>query len=250
MGDESVTPGGSHVERHREEAPHREASHDKIFGREIERHLNGFLGVSDFVFHEIVSDRVHIDILQYAPNEGRRFWTLVTSGMSDLPMQVAADIPYGKELQYAELAISLPEDWVPRDATGQLDEKALRADAKGWPLRWLTYLARFPHKYGTWLAIGHSIPNGDPPTPVGDRTDMTGFVFAPPITWPQNSWRMETRKGVPLTFMAIYPLYPEEMAFKLERGSDALFDLLFGNAVTEIVDPWRRNLGLAGAASR
>ena len=70
----------------------------------VERHL-GRIGV---VFHEIVSDLVHIDLLHVPPTRERPFHTLVTCGMSTRPMNVPED---AEELRYAELMLSLPPDW-------------------------------------------------------------------------------------------------------------------------------------------
>lgn len=40
----------------------------ELFGLEeleIEKHINHYLGKVDYVFHEVVSDQLHIDILQF-----------------------------------------------------------------------------------------------------------------------------------------------------------------------------------------
>ena len=241
MSDESKTPGGGRIQRHRDPAPFQPPTQQKLFAGEIEAHLLDVLGRSDFVFHEVVSDKVHIDVLQFAPYDWRRFWTFVTSGMSDLPMNVPGGIPNRAELERAELVISLPENWVRMDASGQMDDRELRTPEKWWPLHWLTHLARFPHQYNTWLWAEHSIPNGDPPRPLAPGTKLAGFVLAPPATWPDDSWVMRTQTGQSIGFLAIYPLYPEEMILKLQRGSGALFDLLAASRVNEIVDPSRSN---------
>jgi hypothetical protein len=48
-----------------------------------------------------------------------------------------------------------------------------------------------------------------------------------------------------VTFLAVYPVYSSEMDLKLSEGPDAIFDLLFSNGVTEIVEPNRENLAPA-----
>lgn len=55
---------------------------------EIEAHIERHVGKISMVFHEVLSDIVHIDIHQIPPTDDRPYWTLVTSGMSDLPMSV------------------------------------------------------------------------------------------------------------------------------------------------------------------
>ena len=60
------------------------------------------------VFHELISDQVHIDLHWVKPTAERPFHTLVTSGMSNLPMTTP---PGAEEVRYAELSICLPADW-------------------------------------------------------------------------------------------------------------------------------------------
>lgn len=242
MGEAKRDPN---IVRHRSAEPFRAPTQVKPFGPEVELHLVRFLGPYDFVFREIVSDQVHIDVLQFPPTDARPFWTFVTSGMSDLPMSVPAEVPDRKFYERAELVISLPDDWVPRDADGALDDEAIRLPEKWWPIDWLFYLARFPHKYRTALWYEHSIPNGDPAKPLAPRTSLSGFILGPPVTWPEQAWTMETSDGTPVTFLAVYPVYTSEMDLKLSEGPDAIFDLLFSNGVTEIVEPNRENLAPA-----
>jgi hypothetical protein len=74
---------------------------------EIERHIEKHIGEISMVFHEMIADIVHIDIHQVPPGKDRPYWTLVTSGMSDLPMKT----PEGAEdFAYAELMLCLPKD--------------------------------------------------------------------------------------------------------------------------------------------
>ena len=55
---------------------------------EVEEQLGQRFGMPDTVFHEIVSDQIHLDVHAVAPGPGHEWWTLFTTGMSDLPMSV------------------------------------------------------------------------------------------------------------------------------------------------------------------
>ena len=102
-----VSLSGQPIYHHDEPAPF-SAPQGEAFIDEISDHIEGHLGPIDKVFHEIVSDTVHIDVHVVLPNDGFDGIRLVTSGMSDLPMTV----PDGSTSpQYAELMISLPADW-------------------------------------------------------------------------------------------------------------------------------------------
>jgi hypothetical protein len=71
----------------------------------IDGHLAKHVGEADTVFHEIISDIVHIDVHHVPPGPERSFHTFVTTGMSDLPMQAPPD---AEDCRYAELMIYLP----------------------------------------------------------------------------------------------------------------------------------------------
>jgi hypothetical protein len=240
MGADKRDPN---IIRHRSAEPFRTPEQVKPFGLEIEDHLVRVLGPYNFVFREIVSDQVRIDVLQFPPTEARPFWTFVTSGMSDLPMSVPNEVAPSPEFyERAEMVIAVPEDWVPRGPDGALDDVAIRLPEKWWPIKWLSYLARFPHKYRTALWIEHSIPNGNPAQPLGPGTSLTGFVLAPPATWPTEARMMRTTNGTIVTFLAAYPLYTSEMDLKLSDGFGAIYNLLISGGVTEVIEPNRANL--------
>lgn len=71
----------------------------------IQQHVERFIGKVDMVYHEIISDFVHLDIFLVNPTPERNFFTLVTSGMSQRPMKAP---PGAEKFQYAELMICLP----------------------------------------------------------------------------------------------------------------------------------------------
>ncbi len=135
----------------------------------IEDHLQQHIG-SGMVFHELISGYIHLDVHLIYPTPTHNYYTLVTSGMSDLPMHV----PDGYEfLQHAELMLCLPPHW-------PLEQSDFKDEANYWPIRLLKTLGRLPHQYDTWLGIGHSMPNGDPPAPFADNTALCGAILATP----------------------------------------------------------------------
>lgn len=219
--------------RHKERAPELvDGSHAGGYLKEIEAHLARFFGRAESVWHEVVSDDVHVDILPFPPTAGRDFWTLVTCGMSDRAMKVPAEFA-DEDLSRAELALSLPRDWIGEGADGW---DALRRPDRWWPVGWLKYLARFPHKYDTWLWADHSIPNGDPPLPLGPGTTMCGWILGAPRTWPSTAVTINVPR---VTFHAVFPVHWHELEFKVKRGSGALFELLDRAGVTEVMNPRR-----------
>ena len=222
---------GSPIYRHEEYA---RKIVDGEFGEpaieEISDHIEKHVGEIHMVFHELVSDYVHIDVHWVKPSKERPFHTLVTSGMSGLPMNT----PEGIEgCDYAELSICLPEEW-------EISEAAFDNEQNYWPIRWLKYLARFPHEYNTWLGYGHTIPNGDPAEPFAKNTQLNTVVLLPSIVF-DDQFQTLHLNDKSINFYTLIPLYTEEVELKLKNGIEALFDGFDKFGLTDIVELNRPN---------
>jgi len=226
---ESGGPILRHTERQRELEP---ALGDEANIELIATHIERHIGEPTTVFHELISDLVHVDVHIVAPTEDRNYFTLVTSGMSDRPMTVPPDVP---ELAHAELMLCLPPDW-------RKDDGDLKNELNYWPFRLLKFLARMPHEYETWLGQGHTIPHGDPPEPLAEGIGFIGAMLGPPQLAPEEFDTLEAGDGKVINFYAVLPLYPEEMDFKLKKSGEALFEKLAENGITELVDVHRKNV--------
>ncbi len=191
---------------------------------EISNHIEKHIGKIHMVFHELVSDKVHIDVHWVKPTEERPFHTLVTSGMSDKPMNTPEGV---EDRDFAELSICLPSDW-------KLSEEDLKNENYYWPIRWLKSLARFPHDLNTWLSYGHTIPNGDPAIPFADNTKLNTILLLPSIVF-DEAFHQLTLEKKSIDFYTLVPLYAEEVKLKLKKGVEALFDGFDKNGVTDIV---------------
>lgn len=192
---------------------------------EISDHIEKHVGEIHMVFHELISDKVHIDIYWVKPTEERPFHTLVTSGMSDRPMTTPDGV---EDVDFAELSICLPEDW-------QVSQEDFKDEKNYWPVRWLKYLARFPHEYDTWLGFGHTIPNGDPAEPFAGNTKLNTMLLLPSIVFSEE-FRQLKAKNKDINFYTLIPLYTEEVELKMKKGVDALFDGFDSVGVTDILD--------------
>jgi len=211
----------------------------------VSDHVNKHIGEPTWVWHEIISDLIHIDIHLVAPTEGRPYHTLVTSGMSERPMKPPAEV---SECEFAELTLSLPAGWpglAPQGAKPKVmdEDHPLRDEANYWPIRWLKMLARLPHEYETWLWRGHTVPNGEPAEPFAPNLGFTGWMLMPSMVGgePFRTLRVGDRD---INFFAAWPLYPEEMQYKLDHGTDALLDRFIAagiEPIPEFIDPQRPN---------
>lgn len=198
----------------------------------ISAHIEQHVGKIAIVWHEILSDLVHIDVHHVAPTPDRPYHTLVTSGMSDLPMKA----PAGQEAhRYAELMICLPASW-------PMSQEDWKNERHYWPVRWLKMLARFPHEHDTWLWQRHTMPNGDPAQPLAENVGWTGIILDTPRTVSTDFFQLKASAEKTIHFLAVFPLYTDEMDFKLQRGAAELMARFERAKCTELVEPARRSV--------
>ena len=179
----------------------------------LEKYIAKEFGEFNDVFHELESPDIHCDVYIIEPTPEANYYTLVTGGMGAYMMNVPADYPYTPHI---ELAINLPPTWNIRSE----EEKDY------WPIRWLKMLARLPINHNTYLGNGHTIPSNE----AFEGTNFKGVI----LVAAQSNEKNEDGENLPaivelpserrVEFFYIQPLYQEEMDFKLDQGTDALFD--------------------------
>lgn len=191
---------------------------EMLYIEEITAHFDKvFPGRVTNVFHEIISDVVHIDVHFMEPTDEEPFRVVYTTGMSDLLMTLPDELE--KEwghLRRAELMFFLPESW-------PIDTEAFKDERYYWPVRTLKQLARFPHEYNTWLGYGHTIPNSAEYDTYAENTELNGVVLS---ELREDISTIKTKDGNSINIYSMIPLYKEEMDYKLENGMDALLEKL------------------------
>lgn len=173
------------------------------------------------VFHEVISQVPHIDIYIFppSPERGRSFYTLITGGMSDLPMHLPDGVD--PSLARAEILMYIPK----------IDVKLYSAEPR-LEVEMLRFMARFPFEYETWLAVGHTVPNGNPPEPIAPGSQLTTSLFLPPLLDP-DSFELD---GEQVNLLWLQPITDAECQLKLARGSDALLDLMEQHQLSPVLD--------------
>lgn len=190
---------------------------------EITDHVERHFGWVDRVFHEVISDLVHVDVLVVEPTVKRPWYTLVTCGMSDLPMNV----PDGETCsRHAELFVQIACT-VPLVKATFADEKVY------WPIRRLKMLARMAHELDTFLAPGHTIAS-DPPEPVAEGVAFCALGVLAPLD--ANARTLECSDGTRIDFLQMVPMYREELEWKRGQQDGALAELLGTPALRVAVD--------------
>ena len=198
----------------------------------ISQHIEAHIGPAENVFHEVLSDLVHIDVHIVAPRPERPYYTLVTSGMSDLPM---APPPDRSEFRFSELMICLPASW-------PMGSDNFSNEDNYWPVRGLKWLARFPHVYKTWLWWGHTIPNGNPIKPFMANFAASSWLLTQPMTVSRDFFQLKVREDKTIFFHAILPLFPDELELKLKKGTEEFLQRFERAKYSEIVNVRRKSV--------
>jgi hypothetical protein len=238
--DTEITAGGSTVYRYEDQSDEKDPKNlfpevQCVYLDEIEEHLTKYIAEPDMVFHEIISELVHIDVHWIKPSANYPFHILVTSGMSDLAMHVPDEMENKEAYERAELMVVLPADW-------KIGEEEFQDDNNYWPVYFLKRLARFPHEYKTWLGYGHTIPNGIEAEDIANTGFGCMLLLPPMLSFDEEFLELKTKDGNLINFYAMIPVYKEEMDYKLEEGTDALLDLFDEYGISELVDIDRPNV--------
>ena len=186
----------------------REKAYHKLFGSDYQ------------VSHELEIKMPHIDVYICPPRkEGRPFYTLVSGGMSDFPMQLEEGVDHSYARREIILYCDKPDDEL---------------------IGFVRFFAHFPFEFSTWLGSGHTVPNGAPPKPLFENSILTGTYF-------MNTLLVSDRKlgeklvfcGEPVEFLWAIPITQAEMDLKLEKGADALLDLFEQHKHPLVLDRYR-----------
>jgi|GEM_PF-1501660 len=200
----------------------------------VSSHVKDWISEDFTVLHEKKSEIVHVDVYCVPPSkdspcEDRPFYTLVTSGMAELPMKPP---PTSAGYTHGELIMFLPPDW-PMD-------RLTTDKAAQWPVQVMQRLARYPHQNDTWLWLGHSLSLGDLGVP-GVRFDSALLYFPYFLDAKKGNLAMEDGRNI--LFMGITLLYPEELELLRKENSTKLFDIADEMDVELLlVDPDRPSL--------
>ena len=225
--DREVTPGGSvvyHYGRDSSGPQPGDLSEEQIaeYRAQREAAYRELFGEPASIYREVVSLTPRIDIYVYpAGQAGRDFTTLITGGMSDLPMTVPAAV--GAEARRAELVLYVAEP--NRDYASML-----------------RFLAHFPHDNKTWFGHGHTMPNGQPPAPLFPDSDLDTFLLRTPSRESDAALRSRlVLSGDPVNLIWVTPITTAECQFKLDHGADALIKRIDRQNYPIILDECRRS---------
>ena len=197
---------------------------------EYEVYIEEQVGHFDEVIHEIVSPDIHLDIIVVPPTEEDPYYKLVTMGMGAYAMNVPEDL---KEyhLEHAELMMYLPKHWNLRSS----DERDY------WPIRYLKILARLPLECDTWLGYGHTVHGNAEMEPFAENTGFNSIMLLSGMNKWYEHMELNMSSGKKINFYQLFPLYQEELDYKMETSLEELMALFNEDDAFPVLNIRRQN---------
>lgn len=162
------------------------------------------------------------DIAVIDPDETRSYRTLITVGAGAYKMNIPNDLK-GMIDERCELVMYLPPEWNP--------ERCL------WALSFMKTIADLPIERGSWSSYGHMFSGGKPLTA---DTKLCAAVLIEVQDAAAGAGKCSLSDGTNVCFYQLFPLYREEMEYKLRNGLGALIDKM--PHISAVVDLQRENV--------
>lgn len=188
-------------------------------------------GAYELVAHEMVSPDIHCDIVIVPPTKEQPYYKLITMGAGAYKM----NIPKGLSgvCDRAEYVVFLPKDW------------NLESDKEEdyWPIRMLKAIARLSLWADDWLYISHSVNLTEDGSPVAGNTKFNSCMLLASVG--KDGQTVEPLKlglfGKKVAFYQIYPLYQEELEYKMEHSFNELVDKIDDEDLFPVINIHRKN---------
>lgn len=185
------------------------------------------------VFHEIPTLDLHLDVFFIKP-ENSTFNILLTCGMSTLKMEVDEQAGNPAEFEFAELMMLIPKEI-------EFEQVYSGQNKNDWIISILKQSAKFPHFYDTWIGIGHTLQAEMDMSPYSSGTEFVGALILPSVTFDKDFTEIH-KNGRKINIYIVFPLYKDELEFKIENGYNKLLDLLIKANGKEVLNLKRKSL--------
>lgn len=205
--------------------------HNNHHAEILERFVKCFGPVKNTINEVIPGSKVSVNIHLFPSSKNNDFLTLVTTGMSDEPMDYSSE---ENVFKYAELILKLPSSWI-------IEKDKINDHKQYWPLGWIRKVAHFPHIYDGWIEEGVILPNGEPSQQFSSNTKLSCLMVCGPQEPELES--IHTSEGI-VNIFTLVPIYEEERILALEKGHDYLIKRLSEQGYTDILDINRVNVGI------
>lgn len=201
--------------------------HDVI----LELVTKSFGPIKNTISETVPGSRVSVNVHIIPPSMDNDFVTLVTTGMSDGPMEYSDT---DSVFKYAELLIKLPASWL-------MEKENMKDQNHYWPLEWLRKVAHIPHIYDGWMEEGVILPNGEPPQPFASNTKLSSIMICRSQESRLNNVLTEQEN---IHIYTLVPIYKEERNLALEKGHEYLLKRMNEKGISDVLDLDRDNVGM------
>lgn len=151
---------------------------------------------------------------------------VMTCGLSDYKMPV---MEKWKGREFNEIFFCLPSYW-------ELDD--LTNEHFNWVYDWIFRLEQFVREKQTWFGPGHTIPAGNPPVALSPTMKQEYFIFLDPIYLEEELQPVE-REEKTIYFLSIVPIFPDELDYKIGKGTYKLVQKFRHRNFDERLDDYR-----------
>lgn len=151
---------------------------------------------------------------------------LMTNGLSDYTMPVPEKM-MGRE--HNELYFCLPSYW-------EWDD--LENPKMNWIFAWIQRLSKYVVENKTWFGHGHTMPCGQEMEALSETMRQNHFFLSDPMLL-ENELEPLVIDGKEIHFLAIIPIFGEEMDYKQGKGTLKFQQKLRNNGITEKLDDFR-----------
>lgn len=151
---------------------------------------------------------------------------IMTNGLSDYSMPVPEKY---KGRENNELYFCLPSYW---------DWQALDNPSMNWIYPWIRKMAKHVVDKATWFGHGHTIPTGKELLPLSESMKQDHFILLDPILLENELAPLQLIEKR-IHFLAIVPIFKDEMEYKQAKGTYKFLRKLNTIGVTEKLDDYR-----------
>ncbi len=165
-------------------------------------------------------------------SRGKQVTLIMTNGLSNKEMNVPE---VAKERKHIELFFALPSYW---------EWEEIDNPNRNWIFTWIQKLAKHLNTNETWFGYGHSFSNKIKDNDVSDYQPLSPImrqqhlILIDPIDLDYEVQKLEI-DGKEVYFLAIVPLYSDELDYKQGNSTRKLVKKMMNSRVSEVLDEFR-----------
>ena len=190
--------------------------------------LKARFGAENVSVYKKISDSLEILLVKFEKNNGP-VSVLLTNGLSTYEMPVHERY---KGREFNELFFSIPRYW---------DLTEIDNSNRQWPVVWLEKLVNHAKEKGNWYGPGHTIQCYQDYRSLSDIMKQNHLMLIDPV-FLEKEMEPIILEGKRVCFLAVMPIYGDEMDFKQAKGTYKLLAKFFNKNYTENLDDYRETV--------